>query len=88
MYQLRERLVGEEAKRLGATQISLVDHDKEPPSEILNIPGVSRNVLGAGAAQGHVSRKSRNFSGAFRVTYFSLYLQNEGVSRHVTLQLF
>ena len=28
-----------------------------------------------------------NFSGAFRVTQFSLYLQNEGVSRHETLQL-
>ena len=36
---------------------------------------------------GPVSRKSRNFSGVFRVT-FSLYLQNEGVSRHETLQLF
>ena len=35
-----------------------------------------------------VSRKSRNFSGAFRVTCFSLYLQNEGASRHETLQLF
>ena len=38
--------------------------------------------------QGPVSRKSRNFSGVFRVTQFSLYLQNEGVSRHETLQLF
>ena len=37
---------------------------------------------------GPVSRKSRNFSVAFRVTQFSLYLQNEGVSRHETLQLF
>ena len=37
---------------------------------------------------GPVSRKSRNFSGVFRVTQFSLYLQNEGVSRHETLQLF
>ena len=37
---------------------------------------------------GPVSRKSRNFSGTFRVTYFSLYLQNEGVSRHEPLQLF
>ena len=40
------------------------------------------------SVQGPVSRKSRNFSGAFRVTQFSLYLQNEGVSRHETLQLF
>ena len=38
--------------------------------------------------QGPVSRKSRNFSGVFRVTQFSLYLQNKGVSRHETLQLF
>ena len=38
--------------------------------------------------QGPVSRKSRNFSGEFRVTYFSLYLQNKSVSRHETLQLF
>ena len=38
--------------------------------------------------QGPVSRKSRNFSGVFRVTQFSLYLQNEGVSRQETLQLF
>ena len=38
--------------------------------------------------QGPVSRKYRNFSGVFRVTQFSLYLQNEGVSRHETLQLF
>ena len=38
--------------------------------------------------QGPVSRKSRNFSGAFRVAQFSVYLQNEGVSRHETLQLF
>ena len=38
--------------------------------------------------QGPVSRKPRNFSGVFRVTQFSLYLQNEGVSRHETLQLF
>ena len=37
---------------------------------------------------GPVSRKSRNFSGLFRVTEFSLYLENEGVSRHETLQLF
>ena len=37
---------------------------------------------------GPVSRKPRNFSGVFRVTQFSLYLQNEGVSRHETLQLF
>jgi len=37
---------------------------------------------------GPISRKSRNFSGVFRVTQFSLYLQNEGVSRHETLQLF
>ena len=37
---------------------------------------------------GPVSRKSRNFSGVFRVTQFSLYLHNEGVSRHETLQLF
>ena len=37
--------------------------------------------------QGPVSRKSRNSSGAFRVTYFNLYLQSEGVSRHETLQL-
>ena len=29
-----------------------------------------------------VSLKSRNFAGVFRVTKFSLYLQNEGVSRH------
>ena len=28
------------------------------------------------------------FSKVFRVTQFSLYLQNEGVSRHETLQLF
>ena len=40
------------------------------------------------AVLGPVSRKSRNFSGVFRVTQFSLYLQNEGVSRHETLQLF
>ena len=41
------------------------------------------------ACQGPVSRKSRDFSGAFRVTLFSLYLQNEGVSAgHETLQLF
>ena len=40
------------------------------------------------SALGPVSRKSRNFSGVFRVTQFSLYLQNEGVSRHETLQLF
>jgi len=39
-------------------------------------------------ALGPVSRKPRNFSGVFRVTQFSLYLQNEGVSRHETLQLF
>ena len=39
-------------------------------------------------ALGPVSRKSRNFSGAFRVTQFFLYLQNGGVSRHETLQLF
>ena len=37
--------------------------------------------------QGPVSRKSRNFSGTSRLTQFSLYLQNEGVSRHKTLQL-
>ena len=37
---------------------------------------------------GPVSRKSRNFSGVNRVTQFSLYLQNEGVLRHETLQLF
>ena len=30
---------------------------------------------------GACSRKSRNFSDAFRVTEFSLYLQNDGVSR-------
>ena len=41
-----------------------------------------RNVLGP------VSRKSRKFSGAFRVTYFSFYLQNEGASSQETLQLF
>ena len=29
-----------------------------------------------------VSRNSRNFSGAFRVPYFPLYLKNEDVSRH------
>ena len=29
-----------------------------------------------------------NFSGEFRVTHFSLYLQNKDVSRHETLQLF
>mgnify|MGYP000135063740 CR=1 FL=1 len=45
-----------------------------------------REVYSSG--QGPVSQKSRNFSGSFRVTSFSLYLQNEGVSRHETLQLF
>ena len=39
------------------------------------------------SAQG-LSRKSRNFSGVFRVTQFSLFLQNEGVSRHENLHLF
>ena len=39
-------------------------------------------------ALGPVSRKSRNFSGVNRVTLLSLYLQNEGVLRHETLQLF
>ena len=38
--------------------------------------------------KGPVSRRSRNFSGLFRVTQFSLYFQNKGVSRHETLQLF
>ena len=42
----------------------------------------------ASSGQGPVSRKSRHFSGLFRVTEFNLYLQNEGVSRHETLQLF
>ena len=32
-----------------------------------------------------VSRKSRNVSDAFRVVYFSMYLQNKGASRHETL---
>ena len=32
--------------------------------------------------------KSRILSGAFRVTQFSLYLQNQGDSRHETLQFF
>ena len=49
---------------------------------------VSANHASGDSGQGPVSRTSRNFSGAFRVTYFSLYLQNEGVSRHETLQLF
>ena len=40
------------------------------------------------SVQGPVSRKSRNFSGLFRMTEFSLYLQTQGVSRHETLQLF
>ena len=35
-----------------------------------------------------VSRKSGNFSGAFSLTLFSLYLQNKGISRQETLQLF
>ena len=30
----------------------------------------------------------KHFSGAFQVTKFSLYLQNEGILRHETLQLF
>ena len=47
--------------------------------------GMLVNIL---SDQGPVSRKSRNFSGAFRVTQFFLYLQNGGVSRHETLQLF
>ena len=38
--------------------------------------------------QGPVSRKSRNFSGTFRVAEFFLYVQSEGVLRHETLQLF
>lgn len=38
--------------------------------------------------QESVSRKSRNFSGPFRVTWFSLHVQNEGTSKHATLQLF
>ena len=37
---------------------------------------------------GLVSQKSRNFSGSLRATSFSLYLQNEDVSRHETLPLF
>ena len=37
--------------------------------------------------QGPVSQTSPNFSGVFRVTKLSMYLQNEGVSRHETLQL-
>ena len=40
------------------------------------------------SALGPVSRKSRNFSGVFRVTWFSLYLQNEGVSKHETFSYF
>ena len=43
----------------------------------------SRNFSGLGPD----TRKSRNFSGVFRVTQFSLYLQNDGVSRHETWQL-
>ena len=39
------------------------------------------------SALGPVSRKSRNFSGVFRVIQFSLYLQNEGASRHETFPL-
>ena len=34
---------------------------------------------------GPVSRKSRNFSGAFWVTQFSLYLQSQDVSKPETL---
>ena len=37
---------------------------------------VTRTPTSAIPVQGPVSRKSRNFSGAFRVTEFSLYLQN------------
>ena len=50
--------------------------------------GPKRSPRPVGFDWGPVSWKSRNFSGAFRVTYLSLYLQNEGVSRHETLQLF
>ena len=54
----------------------------------VTVPPMEDVDVGALTDQGPVSRKSRNFSGLFRVTYFSSYLQNEGVSRHETLQLF
>ena len=43
--------------------------------------------ISVGECQGSVSQKSRDFSGAFRVAQFSLYLQSEGVSRHETVIL-
>ena len=39
-------------------------------------------------SQGPVSRNCQNFSGSFWVTLSSLYLQNKGVSKPATLQLF
>ena len=59
--------------------------------DVLNVELEFKTVTGGGVWGGGgvgVSRKSGNFSGAFRVTYFFLYRQNEGVSRYETLQLF
>ena len=44
---------------------------------------VSGNHASRNFGQEPISRKSRIFSSAFRVTQFSLYLQSEGVSRHL-----
>ena len=47
---------------------------------------ISLTIEATNSIQGHVSRKSRNFSGAFRVTQVSLYVQSVGIPRHETLQ--
>ena len=77
------------------SSVSKVENDNSVVSESVNVTAnaqVNINVRDSlwqlCSNQGTVSRKSRNFSGAFRLTLFSLYLKNEGVSRHETLQLF
>ena len=74
------------------SSVSKVENDNSVVSESVNVTAnaqVNINARDSSCSnQGTVSRKSRNFSGAFRLTLFSLYLQNERVSRHETLQLF
>ena len=62
---------------------NLIQRELCHPKYARNFSGLSRN-----RPLVPVSRKSRNFSGVLRLTSFSLYLQNKGVSRHETLQLF
>ena len=70
--------------------VSKVENDNSVVSESVNVTAnaqVNISVRDSSCSnQGTVSRKSRNFSGAFRLTLFSLYLQNGGISRHETLQ--